>query len=176
MPFQNLSIEPGELPAIALVELQPVQRVYKKILRIEWSITTGVLIIIASCLLAFIPSLRSASGWPLLIGGLVVCCGLYYFFQEKNFSVLAFAIRDKDVLHRKGWLFRSLKICPFNRIQNCSVLSGPIERSYGLASLIIYTAGSDGADMKISGLLQEEAERLRYFILEKIHAEKDEHI
>ena len=77
-------------------------------------------------------------------------------------------------MHQRGWLIRRLKICPFNRIQNCSLQSGPLERKYGLASLIIYTAGTTGADMRISGLLQEEADKLRHFILSTIHSEADE--
>jgi hypothetical protein len=46
-----------------------------------------------------------------------------------------------------------------------------LERKFGLASLTIYTAGTEGADMRIPGLEQIEAERLRHFILSKIHSE-----
>ncbi len=82
---------------------------------------------------------------------------------------MAFAVRDHDVIFQKGWLIRSIKICPFNRIQNCSIQSGPLERKWGLASLTLYTAGSTGADMRIPGLKQDEAERLRQYILSKIN-------
>ena len=94
--------------------------------------------------------------------------------MQRSFPFLTYAVREKDVIHQRGWLIRTIKVCPFNRIQNCTVRSGPLERKYHLASLIIYTAGSGGADMRISGLLQEEADKLRYYILEKIHAESDE--
>jgi membrane protein YdbS with pleckstrin-like domain len=91
--------------------------------------------------------------------------------QEKSFPYRKFAVREKDVIYEKGWILRTTTICPFNRIQNCSVQSGPWERKFKLASLLVYTAGTQGADVRIPGLQQDEAEQLRHFILDKIHAE-----
>ncbi|MEJ7911605.1 MAG: PH domain-containing protein [Chitinophagaceae bacterium] len=82
---------------------------------------------------------------------------------------MAYALREHDVIYQKGWLVKSTKVCPFNRVQNCSIQSGPLERRWGLASLVLYTAGSEGADMRIPGLLQNDAESLRQFILSKIN-------
>jgi membrane protein YdbS with pleckstrin-like domain len=61
-------------------------------------------------------------------------------------------------------------MCPFNRIQHCSVDSGPVERSYKLASLTLYTAASESADVKIAGLPELLALNIREFIMKKIAA------
>jgi membrane protein YdbS with pleckstrin-like domain len=174
MDFINSAVDLGSLPVAENINLQPVQPVYKKILLIEWMITSVVLVAISALLLFFIPAMQNSYRWMMPVAAVLLILFLYYLSIQKSFPFLAFAVRDKDVLFQKGWINRSIKITPFNRIQNCSVQTGPLERQYRLASLIIYTAGSEGADMRIPGLLQEEADKLRYFILEKIHKEPNE--
>lgn len=174
MDFINASVDVSTLPAFEEVVLQPVQPLYKKILRIEWMITTAVLVTIELVLLYFIGSLQQPAGWLTLTASVFFLSAIHWISIEKSFPWLAYAVRDKDVMFQKGWLNRSTRICPLNRIQNCTVQSGPLERKYRLASLIIYTAGAEGADLKIPGLQQQEADRLRHFILEKIHQEPDE--
>ncbi|MBK7123972.1 MAG: PH domain-containing protein [Chitinophagaceae bacterium] len=52
------------------------------------------------------------------------------------------------------------KGCPAKRV-HVSVQSGPIERKFGLASISIYTAGSDEADLTIRGINTETAQQKR---------------
>ena len=174
MNFINSSIDVQTLSAVEEVSLTAIHPSYKKILRIEWLITTMVLMIIAAVAIFTNSSLQNSFGWMIIAAVALLISALHFASLQKSFPCLAYAIRDKDVIHKRGWIIRRVKVCPFNRIQNCSVQSGPLERKYGLATLIIYTAGASGADMRISGLLQEEADRLRYFILSKIHTEPDE--
>lgn len=173
MDFINLAIDVNNLPSAEEISLQPVQPVYKRILLIEWTITSFVLLIISIALIFFVSSLRNSYGWMIVAATFLFLCVFYYVSIQKLFRYLAFAVRTRDVIYQRGWITRSIKICPFNRIQNCSVQTGPLERRYGLASLIVYTAGSESADLKIPGLLHEEAEKLRHFIMEKIHLEPD---
>jgi len=58
-------------------------------------------------------------------------------------------------------------------VQHCELVSGPIGRKYGLASIKLNTAASNNIDISIKGLKQETAEQLKAFIMEKI--ETDEH-
>ena len=174
MEFINTQLSVADLPAIENLSLQPIHPSYKKVLQTEWRVTTVFLLLIAAALIYFIPATREGIGWIVISAAAVLLSLIHFISIERSFPFTAFAIREKDVILQRGWLVRSVKICPFNRIQNCSVQSGPLERNRQLASLVIYTAGSSGADMRIPGLQQEEADRLRYFILEKIHTEPDE--
>jgi membrane protein YdbS with pleckstrin-like domain len=176
MSFINAPVAVGDLPQVESVSLQPIQPAYLKVLRIEWLITTVILAIVAAVLIFAIPSIRNSYGWLALAGAVIIVSAVNYFFKEKSFPYKKFAVRGKDVIYQSGWLINTTRTCPFNRIQNCTVQTGPLERKYGLAALIIYTAGSDGADMRIPGLLQEEADKLRYFILEQIHKEAHEEL
>jgi len=50
---------------------------------------------------------------------------------------------------------------PYVRVQHIDTNRGPLERFLGLASLRVYTAGSQGADMRIPGLSRERAEEMQ---------------
>lgn len=168
MSFINAEVDIESLPAAEAVSLIPVNKKYIRILRIEWLMAAVFLIAVGSALIIFIPELHNTRWWLLIVLVILLLLGPYFLFQEKGVSYKGHAVRKRDVISQKGWLVRSTKICPFNRVQNCSISSGPLERRYGLATLTLYTAGTDGADMRIPGLEKEEAENLRQFILNKI--------
>ena len=176
MSFINSEINVADLPAAETVQLRSLHPSYLKVLRIEWLITTSILLVIAGVLYLFLPWTHDSLTWIVIGGVIVVISALHLISIEKSHPCKAFAVRDRDVIYQTGWLVRTTKVCPFARIQNCSTQMGPLERNYGLASLSVFTAGSEGADIRIPGLLQEEADQLRHFILQKIHKETDESI
>lgn len=76
---------------------------------------------------------------------------------------------EEDELHiRHGLLFRMRTVVPFGRVQHIDVAQGPIERRYGLGTLILHTAGTRGAAVPLPGLPHEEAGRMRDRIRAKI--------
>jgi membrane protein YdbS with pleckstrin-like domain len=172
MLFLNTAIDTTQLPAAETLELQPLHTDYRKVLRLEWIITTFVLLLIAAALSWWIFRFRMLPSLG-LFGAAGLILAFYRLQFEKSFPLAGYALRERDVVHRKGWIVQRIRIAPFRRIQNCTVLSGPLERKFKLASLTVYTAGSSGADLKIAGLKQEEAERLRQFILQQIHHEDE---
>ena len=169
MSFINTEVELSDLPLAEEVILHPINETYLKLLRTQWLIFSFFLSAVAVSLIVFIPELRTFKWMLLLAGGAFAIILFQLLLQEKSFPYRAFAVRQHDVIFRKGWLVQTIKICPFNRVQNCSIQSGVLERKWGLASLILYTAGTEGADMRIPGLQQTEAEQLRQFILSKIN-------
>jgi membrane protein YdbS with pleckstrin-like domain len=52
-------------------------------------------------------------------------------------------------------------VVPFVRVQHVDSQRGPIERLAGLSSVVVYTAGSRGADVTIPGLRPERAEAIQ---------------
>ena len=172
MVFINTPIDITQIPTAETISFQTLQKNYRKVLLIEWAIATTILIA-AAVTFYFISQEKKALYHLLIAGAIVTISSIYFLFQQKKFPLAGYAVRDFDVCYKSGWLTRSLRICPYNRIQNCTVQSGPLERKYGLASLIIYTAGSDGGDVKIPGLIQNEADSLRQFILQKIQKEDE---
>jgi membrane protein YdbS with pleckstrin-like domain len=72
----------------------------------------------------------------------------------------AYAERDDDLLVRRGVLFSRLSVVPYGRMQFIDVTTGPLERSFGLATVRMHTAAA-ASDARIPGLAREEAARLR---------------
>jgi len=85
-----------------------------------------------------------AIGWPNL---------RYRFWQ--------WMVDDERILIQKGVVWRSRSLIPRVRVQHVDTRTSPLQRWFGLSSLIVYTAGTRGADAEIPGLTAEEAERLR---------------
>ncbi len=83
-----------------------------------------------------------------------------YFFLERTWKSWGYVERDVDLYITHGVWFRSLTAVPYGRMQLVEVQSGPIDRSFGLATVTLKTA-SPNTDATIPGLEPEEASRLR---------------
>jgi membrane protein YdbS with pleckstrin-like domain len=62
---------------------------------------------------------------------------------------------------RSGVWWRNRVAVPRSRIQHLDVAQGPIQRRYGLGTLVLHTAGSADASVPLAGLSHERALALR---------------
>ena len=72
---------------------------------------------------------------------------------------------DNGLEYGHGWLWRHLVSVPRSRIQHTDVTQGPYERRFGLATLVVYTAGTEHASISIEGLSHETALAFRDALL-----------
>lgn len=168
MQFQNLQVQWDTLPKAAEVVLKPVEKDYLKVLYIGWAIVYGSIAVALITGIVMIEELREPTWLAAGAGVFVLMVVATFVIGTGSFRRKAYAVREKDVLFRTGWLVQKLHIVPFNRVQHCVVQSGPIGRKYGLASLTIYTAASGNDDISIRGLRTADAESLKSYILEQI--------
>lgn len=61
----------------------------------------------------------------------------------------------------RGLLFQSDTVVPFGRVQHIDVHQGPIERAYGLGTLVLHTAGNHNASVSLPGLAHGDALAMR---------------
>ena len=61
----------------------------------------------------------------------------------------------------KGVLFHADTIVPFSRVQHIDVEQGPIERAFGIARLILHTAGTHNSSVTLPGLGHADAVAMR---------------
>lgn len=170
MSFSNLPIDTEGLPQVQTVPFKPIHPDYLKVLRINWLILFFILL--AAIVTVFILSKKLHN--PLVIA---ITAGVYLLLLiatviigTGSFRRKQYAVREKDILYKTGWIFQDLHMVPFNRLQHCVVNMGPIERRFGLATLSLYTAASEGKDITIHGLLQTEAEQLKELVIQQIQA------
>ena len=81
-------------------------------------------------------------------------------FVGRRYRSWGYAERDDDLLIRRGVMFARLSVVPYGRMQFIDVTAGPLERSFGLATVRLHTAAA-ATDARIPGLEREEAARLR---------------
>ncbi len=72
-----------------------------------------------------------------------------------------FEVRDEEIYLERGILTRIKTVAPYRRIQHIDVQQSVFERIANLGKLVVYTAGTRGADVILPGLPIEYAEDLR---------------
>jgi membrane protein YdbS with pleckstrin-like domain len=78
-----------------------------------------------------------------------------------RYRVWRYEVRDDALYLERGVFTRVRTVVPFVRIQHVDSSRGPVERLAGLASTVVYTAGSRGADVTVPGLTPDGADDLR---------------
>jgi membrane protein YdbS with pleckstrin-like domain len=90
-----------------------------------------------------------------LVAGLVLDILL-----QRRVGAWGYLEREDDLLVRRGLMVRRLSVVPYGRMQFVDVTAGPVERSFGLATVRLHTAAA-ASDARIPGLDAAEAARLR---------------
>jgi uncharacterized protein len=85
---------------------------------------------------------------------------LMLVFVTRRVRAWGYTERDEDLLVRRGVLFSRLSVVPYGRMQFIDVTAGPVERSFGIATVRLHTAAA-ASDARIPGLSRDEAARLR---------------
>jgi len=163
--FQNPEIALDELPGIDDVQWQVLDPAYKRLRRVQNSIgilatAVPVVTVIVAANIPLLPAAILSTCW-------VVFSALLLIWPGISLPKRGYVLRDKDILFRKGVVWRSVTAIPFNRIQHVETSSTPFDRKFDLATLQLFTAGGSGGDLKIDGLSTVIAEQLRVFVLEK---------
>jgi membrane protein YdbS with pleckstrin-like domain len=78
-----------------------------------------------------------------------------------RYRLWRYEVRDDAIYLERGVFTRVRTVVPFVRIQHVDSSRRPVERVAGLASTVVYTAGSRGADVTVPGLTPAGADDLR---------------
>ncbi|MDR1768246.1 MAG: PH domain-containing protein [Propionibacteriaceae bacterium] len=100
-------------------------------------------------------------GWGGLAAAAVVAIGAWRFIRAGRWvRSFGYALREEDLLIRKGLWRREFAAIPYGRMQSVTVEAGPLNRLWGLADVSLVTA-SIQSDAKLPGLLEADAAALR---------------
>jgi hypothetical protein len=77
----------------------------------------------------------------------------------------SYVVSPEGIEIRRGVIWRTVINVPRSRVQHTDVSQGPLERSYELGSLSIYTAGTDHARVRLPGLRHTTAMAIRDHLL-----------
>jgi hypothetical protein len=129
--------------------------------RLVWSVGAVTTAIVLGLLAALVDRFALGAGlWvALAVAGLALALGVV--FAVLRYRIWRFEVRDADLYLERGVLTRVNTVVPFVRVQHVDTQRGPVERALGLSSVVVYTAGSRGADVTIPGLTPERADDLQ---------------
>ncbi len=171
--FQNNPVPEQEFPDFEQLEMQPLSPKYVRVIMFNTLIFS--LIILAGTIGGNLFMIRT---WSMVnyivLAAVLLLIAVFFLYQYFAFFRRKYAVREKDIVYQSGLIRRDITIIPFNRIQHSSLEEGWISRILGLKSVTFYTAGSQGSDLRISGLPKETAERMNQLVISKIIAEEEE--
>lgn len=85
---------------------------------------------------------------------------------ERRFRAVRFRLDGEGLSIHRGVWWRSETHVPRSRVQHTDIQSGPLDRRLGLADLLVHTAGTQMATVRLEGLAVERARALRDALLE----------
>ena len=83
-----------------------------------------------------------------------------------QYRYLRYRVDPTGIAIRRGVLWREDLRVPRSRVQHTDVNQGPIDRSFGLSTLIVFTAGTQHAKVSLDGLRDETARAIRDFLVD----------
>ncbi len=171
MIFTNSTIDISELPQIEQVNYEPLAPAWLKTSYIGTVIFFIFLLIPTLILPVFQGDEHSfLYGIPVIW---LLWLLLSLWLTKKDYKIRGYSLREKDIIYRKGVLYKSTTVIPFNRVQHVEIKQGPIARYFGLHTLAIYTAGGESSDLSIPGLSGDTAQQLKEFIIQKTTVTND---
>ena len=95
---------------------------------------------------------------PLLIANATV-------WPSQVYEHLTYDVDEHGIEIQSGVYFRVVTHIPRPRVQHIDVTQGPLERRFGLGTLVVFTAGTAFARVELPGLAYETATAMRDLLL-----------
>jgi len=172
--FSNEQVLLDRIPTIATIEYSSLESALLKA-DLLWTVLFYGVIFIVTLLLRYVFTvdfmlIASIEIWVVMVVLFIVTVVFNIYAHRKKM----YAIRQRDIIYNSGLFWQSSIVIPYNRVQHCEVSQGPIDRLFNLAEIKIYTAGGSSSDLSIGGLLPENAQRIKDFIVQKTAADEEE--
>lgn len=171
-PFTNEAVGISSLPLFEKVTFTSLHKDYLNVVYISNAIFTLVISII---FLVLVFSNEWFREHLLIFAGIkIIFIILLFVISNKAFRRKGYALREKDVLFKRGLIAHKTTVIPLNRIQHVATHEGFLSRMYDLSEVQIYTAGGSSSDLSIPGLPKEEAAKIKNYLLTQIQSEVEE--
>ena len=160
--FENVPIDTEVLPDIEKIPFHPLEKKYQQMMY-GYAVPASIAIGFCAGLTAFGNPLTKPYAWWIGISTMTLFFLLRCLYIHFAFPVKGYALRQRDIVYRSGWMVQTVTVIPFERIQHSEWRQGVLEQFFGLAKLKIFTAGGSGSDLSIPGLTKKKSKQLRGF-------------
>ncbi len=117
------------------------------------------------------------SWWALVLGVAppALAVGLALWQSSWAFRYTRWRLDDDGFRLRRGRWWRREVLVPRARVQHLDIERGPIERRFGLATLVMHTAGFHHGELRQAGFAEDDAMRLRDALVPALREHDDDH-
>jgi membrane protein YdbS with pleckstrin-like domain len=98
---------------------------------------------------------------PAWLGLMVLAAWHFQRWPGVSYQYVSYRVDRLGIEIRRGVYWREVTTVPRSRVQHTDVSQGPLERRFGLGTLVIHTAGTANAKVTLSGLEHSVAGRIR---------------
>jgi hypothetical protein len=143
------SVEPGAIDHESLTT--SLRKLHRRVLLL-WAIESLITATLAGVMVAAITFVFFELQVALSGAVAVAVFALGVAHSLLRYRVWRYELREDALYLERGVFTRVRTVVPFVRIQHVDTSREPLERLTGLGSLVVYTAGSRGADVTVPGL------------------------
>ena len=111
---------------------------------------------------------------PLALAALALLPTWGAWLAYRQFECTRWRLDDDGYALRRGRLWQQETFVPKSRVQHIDLQRGPIERRFGLSTLVIHTAGTRQDAVATAGLDADDAEALRDHLARWIERDDDD--
>jgi uncharacterized protein len=156
------------LTPIALTPLEPGQRTLMHLR----ALVPALLLVAGGVVLGVVA--RDELGWPSWPAPLAIALLAIWAVAvapRRRWAAWGWALDDDEMHVAHGVWEQVHTVVPLDRVQHIDVAQGPFERMFGVARLVLHTAGTAHALVVLPGISRPDAERLRDTVRAHIRAE-----
>jgi membrane protein YdbS with pleckstrin-like domain len=165
--FENDQVWLSDIPQSEAIEFTNLLSRYKRLLNIQWVIFFALGLVALAVAYFNLDDIEFV-WFVVALGVWLVLLFLKFSFIQLGFPHKGYAIRQKDLHYRTGYLTHKVISVPFNRIQHVEIRQGFISKMLDLAVLKIYTAGNSAHDLSLKGISLETAEEIKKLVTSKV--------
>lgn len=162
--FNNDQIPLENLPSYESLAFEPVS--VKQRVKALISLSISLIVILIGLSVWFFYDSRDLVLY--IMAAVLLFFGFQYFLVVKKQKCYGYALRERDIVFKRGYISRKITIIPFNRIQHVSTAQGVLDKILKISTLQIFTAGGSGSDINIPGLEPQLADMIKEAIVQKV--------
>ena len=150
--------------------LEPVESGYKNVLRVRFLIFWLVIWVAAAMFDRILLQETEFAGFPTVAVFVIAAAGVLTA-PQRIYSRLHYRLTEKLLQVVRGWLFHVDTVVPLVRVQHIDVTRGPLEKLFGVATLVVHTAGTHNSIVTLPGLAPDRAAQIRDIIREHVRTD-----
>lgn len=151
----------------------PMDRGLLRLMQLRGALAGGLLLVAAALAAAFVDLPAPLPDWLPVAAVLPVGLYLALLAPPRRYRAWGYGIDGEELRVRRGVWTRVQTVVPLDHVQHIDVSQGPLERLFGITSLVLHTAGTLHSQIVLPGLDRETAERIRDEIRGRIREEPE---